>query len=63
MKTHYIYLDTNNLYCFVMFEFFLMGRLRYIEPKELDMNKYSCNISKGCVLEVDLEYSKEVYNI
>ena len=46
-----------------MFEFFLMGRLRYIEPKEFDMNKYSCNISKGCVLEVDLEYSKEVYNI
>ena len=63
MKTHYIYLDTNNLYCVVMFEFFLMGRLRYIEPKEFDMNKYSCNISKGCVLEVDLEYSKEVYNI
>ena len=63
MKTHYIYLDTNNLYYFVMFEFFLMGRLRYIEPKEFDMNKYSCNISKGCVLEVDLEYSKEVYNI
>ena len=24
------------------------------------MNKYTCNSSKGCVLEVDLEYPKEL---
>ena len=46
-----------------MFEFFLMGRLRYIEPKEFDMNKYSCNISKGCVLEVDLVHLLKMYII
>ena len=29
-------------------------------PKEFDLNKYTGNSSKGCVLEVDLEYSKEL---
>ena len=27
---------------------------------EFDLNKYSSNISKGCVLEDDLEYSKQL---
>ena len=29
-------------------------------PKEFDLNKYTSDIWKGCVLEVDLEYSKEL---
>ena len=28
--------------------------------KEFDLNKYTTNGSKGCVLEVHLEYSKEL---
>ena len=31
---------------------------RSIDPKEFDLNKYTSNSSKGCVLEVDLKYSK-----
>ena len=27
------------------------------------MNKYTSNRSKGCVLEVDLEYPKELWNL
>ena len=27
------------------------------------MNKYTSNSSKGCVLEVDLEYPKELWNL
>ena len=27
------------------------------------MNKYNSNSSKGCVLEVDLEYPKELWNL
>ena len=27
------------------------------------MNKYTCNISKGCVFEVDLEYPKELHKL
>ena len=29
-------------------------------PKEFEMNKYTCNSSKCCVLEVDFEYHKEL---
>ena len=31
-----------------------------IDPKEFESNKYSSSSSKGCVLEVDLEHSKEL---
>ena len=30
-----------------------------VDSKEFDLNKYTSNISKGCFLEVDLEFSKE----
>ena len=33
---------------------------KWIDPKEFDLNKYSSNSSKGCVLEVDLEYLKQL---
>ena len=33
---------------------------KWIDPKEFDMNKYTSNSSKGCALEVDLEYPKEL---
>ena len=29
-------------------------------PKEFDLSKHTSNSSKGCVLEVDLEYPKEL---
>ena len=31
-----------------------------VDPKEFHLNKYISNSSKGCVLEVDLEYPKEL---
>ena len=33
---------------------------KWILPKEFNLNKYASNSSKGCFLEVDLEYSKEI---
>ena len=33
---------------------------KWIDPKEFDLNKYTSNSSKGYVLEVDLEYPKEL---
>ena len=33
---------------------------KWIDPKEFDLNKYTSNNSKGWVLEVDLEYPKEL---
>ena len=43
-----------------MSKFLPAGEFKWIEPKKFDSNKYSSNISKGCVLEVDLEYPKEL---
>ena len=43
-----------------MYKFPPTSGLKGIDPKEFDLNKYTSNSSKGCVLEVDLEYSKEL---
>ena len=53
---HIIYLDGNNFYCYTISKFFPTGSFKLIDPMNFDSNKYSSNISKGCVLEVDLEY-------
>ena len=35
----------------------------WIDLEKLDLNKYTSNSSKGCVLEVDLEYPKELHKL
>ena len=60
---HIIYLDGNILYGYAMSKFIPTCGFTWIDHKELDMNKYSRNISKGCVLEVDLEYPKELREV
>ena len=47
----------NNLYGYAMSKFLPTRGFKWIDPKEFDLNKYNSNSSKGCVLEVDLEYS------
>ena len=37
-----------------------MGSIKWTDPKEFDLNKCTINSSKGCVLEVELEYPKEL---
>ena len=53
-------LDTNNLHGNAMSKFLQTNGFRWIDLKEFDLNKYTSNSSKGCFLEVDLEYSKEL---
>ena len=43
-----------------MSKFLPTSGFKWIDPKEFDLNKYTNNSSKGCVLDVDLEYSKEI---
>ena len=57
---HMIYLDANNLYGYTMSKFFPTSGFKWINPKQSDLNKYDSNSSKGCVLEVDLKYPKEL---
>ena len=57
---HIIYLDANNSYSCAMCNFFPTSGFKWTDPKEFDLNKYASNSLKGCVLEVNLEYSKEL---
>ena len=41
-------------------KFLPISGFKWIDPKEFDLNKYTSNSSKGCVLEVDPEYPKEL---
>ena len=43
-----------------MSKFLATSGFKWIDPKEFDLNKYTSNSSKGCILEVDLEYPKEL---
>ena len=56
---HTIYLDANNLYGYSMSKFLPTNGFKWIGQKEFNLNKYTSNSSKGCVLEVDLEYLEE----
>ena len=54
-ESKHIYLDANNLYGYAMSTF-----LPTIDPTVFDLNKYTTNSSKGCVLEVEIEYPKKL---
>ena len=45
-----------------MSKFLPTSGFKWINPKEFDLNKYTSNRSEGCVLEVDLEYTKQFEN-
>ena len=42
-----------------MYEFLPTNGFKWIDHKEIDLNKFTSNGLKGCVLEVNLEYRKE----
>ena len=43
-----------------MFKLLPTSGFKWIDPKEFDLNKYTSNNLKGCVLEVDLEYPEKL---
>ena len=49
----------SNLYGYAMSKFLPTSKLKWIDPKEFDLNKYTSSTSKGYVLKVDLEYPKQ----
>ena len=60
---HITYLDVNNLYGYAMSKFLPTSRFKWIDPNKFNLNKYTSNSSKGCVLEVNLEYPKELHEL
>ena len=65
--TKYImYLDANNLYGWAMSQYLPTGGFRWMTDKQIDnidLAKYNENSEKGLILEVDLEYPKELHKI
>ena len=61
-----MYLDANNLYGWAMSQYLSTGGLRWLKQTEidkLDLNKYKDNSKRGIILEVDLEYPKELHDL
>ena len=56
-------MDANNLYDYAMSKFLPTSAFKWIHPKEFDLSNYISNSSKGCVLEVDPEYPKELQEL
>ena len=47
-----------------MSKFLPTGGFKLTDPwKKFDSNKYTSNSSSGCVLEVDLEYPKQLHKL
>ena len=60
---HLIYLDGNNLCGYSMFKLLPRSGFKWIDPKEFSWNKYTSNSSKGCAVEVDIEYPKKLQEL
>ena len=61
-----MYLDANNLYGWAMSQYLPTGGFRWMTEKQiskLDLAKVNENSKKGLILEVDLEYPKELHNL
>ena len=61
-----IYLDANNLYGWAMSQYLPTGGFRWMAQKQIDMidlAKYKEDSKKGLILEVDLEYLKELHDL
>ena len=52
----------NNLNHYAISKFLPTSGFKWIDPKELDLNKYSCSISKEFVFKVDLKELRKLHN-
>ena len=66
-KCKYImYLDANNLYGWAMSQYLPTGGFNWLNEEELnniDLGKYEEKSNEGLILEVDLEYPKELHDL
>ena len=61
-----MYLDANNLYGWAMSQYLPTGIFRWMTQKQIDkidLAKYKEDSEKGLILEVDLEYPKELHDL
>ena len=61
-----MYLDANNLYCWATSQYLPTGNFKWMsgrEIKQIDLGKYKKDGKKGLILEVDLEYNKNLHEL
>ena len=61
-----MYLDANNLYGWAMSQYLPTSNFKWMTDKEIskiNLGKYKADSKKGLILEVDLEYSKELHDM
>ena len=61
-----MYLDANNLYGWAMSQYLPTGDFKWMTEKQIndiDLAKYKEDSDKGIILEVDLEYPKELHKL
>ena len=54
-------MDANNVCGYA--KFLPTWKFKWIDPKRFDINKYTNNSSKGCLLKLDLEFPKELQEL
>ena len=60
------YLDVNNLYDWAMSQYLPTGNFKWMTDKEIsktNLGKYELDSKEGLILEVDLEYPKELHDL
>ena len=63
-SSHIIYSDANNLYGCAMIQKLPTGDFRWLpSPEYINLDSYDENSDKGLILEVDLEYPKELHDL
>ena len=58
-----MYLDANNLYGWAMSKYLPTGGFKWLKIEGLNLNQYTEDSEKGLILEVDLEYPKELHDL
>ena len=61
-----MYLDVNNLHSWAMSQYLPTGNFRWMTDKEINkinVGKYKTDGKKGLILEVDLEYPRELHDL
>ena len=63
---HIIYLDANNLYGYAMGQYLPTGNFKWLSQKKMDrlnLAAYAKDSEKGLILEVDLDYPKQLHDL
>ena len=66
LSKYIMYLDANNFYGWAISQYLQTGNFKWMTDKEIsktNLGKYELDSKEGLILEVDLEYPKELHNL